>query len=288
MGHSPGVSLGFDVTPKLIHLHLRVPVHRRGRRRSRQITGRLLHSSKVNQPQMDGEKKNGSVMPSFMENGTANTLDRSSRCRVLTFDIWLSLWNTLYNLIIKIIHKSIGNLERIRCKSFDWKIKCPTCFLTHDSIGYGMTLHHRIRTRVSTRMADRTYGDGRYFKITSSWYCRVGRSFFSPNIGKVQQLGEGLESWCGFYHSICPTQMGLSLNIDMASMAFIEAPPVIDFVGQLLGKGMLSRPLSDSDHVKDDVGRHLSQSEKQINLWNCKDDEQNDENGHFGNDLDEN
>ncbi|CAI9301156.1 unnamed protein product [Lactuca saligna] len=28
---------------KLIHLHLRVPVHRRGRRRSRQITGRFLH-----------------------------------------------------------------------------------------------------------------------------------------------------------------------------------------------------------------------------------------------------
>ncbi|XP_042754216.1 uncharacterized protein LOC111895514 isoform X2 [Lactuca sativa] len=43
MGHGPGVSLGFDVTPKLIHLHLRVPVHRRGRRRSQQIRGRLLH-----------------------------------------------------------------------------------------------------------------------------------------------------------------------------------------------------------------------------------------------------
>ncbi|CAH1446847.1 unnamed protein product [Lactuca virosa] len=40
---------------------------------------------------------------------------------------------------------------------------------------------------------------------------------------------------------------------------------------------------------KDDVGRHLSQSEKQINLWNRKDDEQNDENGHFyQNHLDEN
>lgn len=37
---------------------------------------------------------------------------------------------------------------------------------------------------------------------------------------------------------------------DMASAAFIEALPVIEFVGQLLGKDVLSRPLSDSDRVK--------------------------------------
>lgn len=36
----------------------------------------------------------------------------------------------------------------------------------------------------------------------------------------------------------------------MASAAFIEALPVIDFVAQLLGKDVLSRPLSDSHHVK--------------------------------------
>ncbi|CAH1446848.1 unnamed protein product [Lactuca virosa] len=45
----------------------------------------------------------------------------------------------------------------------------------------------------------------------------------------------------------------------------------------------------ENDILQDDVGRHLSQSEKQINLWNRKDDEQNDENGHFyQNHLDEN
>ncbi|KAF5736794.1 Stabilizer of iron transporter SufD / Polynucleotidyl transferase isoform 1 [Tripterygium wilfordii] len=81
-------------------------------------------------------------------------------------------------------------------------------------------------------------------------YCPIGRSFFSSDIRAPQRLGDGLESWCGFYQSIRPTQMGLSLNIDMASAAFIEPLPVIEFAGQLLGKDVLSRPLSDSDRVK--------------------------------------
>ncbi|EPS72163.1 hypothetical protein M569_02595, partial [Genlisea aurea] len=81
-------------------------------------------------------------------------------------------------------------------------------------------------------------------------FCPIGRYFFSPDIRKPQRLGDGLEAWCGFYQSIRPTQMGLSLNIDMASAAFIEALPVIEFVAQLLGKDVLSRPLSDSDRIK--------------------------------------
>lgn len=36
----------------------------------------------------------------------------------------------------------------------------------------------------------------------------------------------------------------------MASAAFIEPLPVIEFVAQLLGKDVLSKPLSDSDRVK--------------------------------------
>ncbi|POO02072.1 Exonuclease/helicase-like [Trema orientale] len=87
-------------------------------------------------------------------------------------------------------------------------------------------------------------------ELANKRYCPVGRSFFSPDIRVPQRLGEGLESWCGFYQSIRPTQMGLSLNIDMASAAFIEPLPVIEFVGQLLGKDVLSRPLSDSDRIK--------------------------------------
>ncbi|XP_047310105.1 protein argonaute 10 [Impatiens glandulifera] len=87
-------------------------------------------------------------------------------------------------------------------------------------------------------------------ELSMKRYCPVGRSFFSPDIRKPQRLGEGLESWCGFYQSIRPTQMGLSLNIDMASAAFIEPLPVMEYVAQLLGKDVMSRPLSDSDRVK--------------------------------------
>ncbi|XP_019175527.1 PREDICTED: protein argonaute 1 [Ipomoea nil] len=87
-------------------------------------------------------------------------------------------------------------------------------------------------------------------ELPTSRYCPVGRSFYSPNLGRRQPLGEGLESWRGFYQSIRPTQMGLSLNIDMSSTAFIEPLPVIDFVTQLLNRDVSSRPLSDSDRVK--------------------------------------
>ncbi|MQL87929.1 hypothetical protein Taro_020482, partial [Colocasia esculenta] len=81
-------------------------------------------------------------------------------------------------------------------------------------------------------------------------YSPVGRSFYSPNLGTRQRLGEGLESWRGFYQSIRPTQMGLSLNIDMSSTAFIEPLPVIEFVTQLLNRDASDRPLSDADRVK--------------------------------------
>ncbi|PIA26674.1 hypothetical protein AQUCO_09100081v1 [Aquilegia coerulea] len=87
-------------------------------------------------------------------------------------------------------------------------------------------------------------------ELPTSRYCPVGRSFYSPNLGRRQSLGEGLESWRGFYQSIRPTQMGLSLNIDMSSTAFIEPLPVIDFVTQLLNRDVISRPLSDADRVK--------------------------------------
>ncbi|GLT65533.1 hypothetical protein SLA2020_379620 [Shorea laevis] len=87
-------------------------------------------------------------------------------------------------------------------------------------------------------------------ELPTTRYCPVGRSFYSPDLGRRQSLGEGLESWRGFYQSIRPTQMGLSLNIDMSSTAFIEPLPVIDFVTQLLNRDVTSRPLSDSDRIK--------------------------------------
>ncbi|KAK9062846.1 hypothetical protein SSX86_020036 [Deinandra increscens subsp. villosa] len=87
-------------------------------------------------------------------------------------------------------------------------------------------------------------------ELPTNRYTPVGRSFYHPDLGRRQPLGEGLESWRGFYQSIRPTQMGLSLNIDMSSTAFIEPLPVIDFVTQLLNRDVSARPLSDSDRVK--------------------------------------
>ncbi|KAL5732173.1 argonaute 1B [Ranunculus cassubicifolius] len=87
-------------------------------------------------------------------------------------------------------------------------------------------------------------------ELPTSKYCPVGRSFYSPDLGRRQSLGEGLESWRGFYQSIRPTQMGLSLNIDMAITAFFEPLVVTEFVKQLLNRNDLSRPLSDVECVK--------------------------------------
>ncbi|KAG0492052.1 hypothetical protein HPP92_005140 [Vanilla planifolia] len=90
-------------------------------------------------------------------------------------------------------------------------------------------------------------------ELPTARYSSFARSFYSPHLGRRQPLGDGLESWQGFYQSIRPTQMGLSLNIDMSTTAFIEPLPVIDFVLQLLNRDareVLSRPLSDSDRVK--------------------------------------
>ncbi|RZC57943.1 hypothetical protein C5167_005254 [Papaver somniferum] len=81
-------------------------------------------------------------------------------------------------------------------------------------------------------------------------YPAIARSFYSPTFGRRQSLGEGLEIWRGFYQSIRPTQMGLSLNVDMSSTAFIEALPVIEYVSRLLNRDIKGRPMTDSDRVK--------------------------------------
>jgi eukaryotic translation initiation factor 2C len=80
-------------------------------------------------------------------------------------------------------------------------------------------------------------------------YTPIGRSFYSPSLGSTVPLGDGLESWRGFYQSIRPTQMGLSLNIDMSATAFIQSKPVLDFVQTLFNRHVLG-PLSDSDRNK--------------------------------------
>ena len=119
----------------------------------------------------------------------------------------------------------------------------------------GITSMVQLREFLAGKQVDTPHEIIRIFDIVlnqlaAQRYVSVGRCLYSPDIKNPQQLGGGLQSWQGFYKSIRPTQMGLSLNIDMSSTAFIEPLPVIDFVAQLLGKDVFSRPLSDADRVK--------------------------------------
>ncbi|CAL5435898.1 unnamed protein product [Camellia sinensis] len=77
----------------------------------------------------------------------------------------------------------------------------------------------------------------------------VGRSFFSPSFG-VGDLGNGFKYWKGFYQSLRPIQMGLSLNIDMSARAFYEPILVTDFVAKYFNVKDMIRPLSDQECLK--------------------------------------
>ncbi|KAK3149042.1 hypothetical protein QOZ80_3AG0212190 [Eleusine coracana subsp. coracana] len=84
-----------------------------------------------------------------------------------------------------------------------------------------------------------------------SWnYVTVSRSFFSTSFGHRGDIGEGLECWRGYYQSLRPTQMGLSLNIDISATSFFKPVTVIQFVEEFLNIRDTSRPLSDRDRVK--------------------------------------
>ncbi|GFY96289.1 Stabilizer of iron transporter SufD / Polynucleotidyl transferase [Actinidia rufa] len=62
-------------------------------------------------------------------------------------------------------------------------------------------------------------------ELAAQRYVSVGRFFYSPNIKRPQP-------------------------IDMSATAFIEPLPVIEFIAQVLGKDVYSRPLLDADRVK--------------------------------------
>ncbi|CAI0398011.1 unnamed protein product [Linum tenue] len=84
----------------------------------------------------------------------------------------------------------------------------------------------------------------------SAHYTVVGRSFCSISLGPKGTLGDGVEYWRGFYQSLRPTQMGLSLNIDVSARSFYEPVPVMDFISKNFRIQNLSRPLSDQDCIK--------------------------------------
>ncbi|XWS73988.1 hypothetical protein CRYUN_Cryun02cG0176700 [Craigia yunnanensis] len=81
-------------------------------------------------------------------------------------------------------------------------------------------------------------------------YTVVGRSFFSPQLGRKGELGNGIEYWMGYYQSLRPTQLGLSLNIDVSARSFYEPILVTEFVAKHFKYANLSRPLSDQDRIK--------------------------------------
>lgn len=59
--------------------------------------------------------------------------------------------------------------------------------------------------------------------IFYSSYTVVGRSFFSHELGQPGELGNGVEYWRGYYQSLRPVQMGLSLNIGTTFELFIDS-----------------------------------------------------------------
>uniref|UniRef100_A0ACD5X752 Uncharacterized protein n=1 Tax=Avena sativa TaxID=4498 RepID=A0ACD5X752_AVESA len=80
-------------------------------------------------------------------------------------------------------------------------------------------------------------------------YLSISRSFFSRSFGHGGPLDNGVECWRGYYQSLRPTQMGLSLNIDISATSFYKAQPVMDFAVEYLNMRDTSR-LSDQDRIK--------------------------------------
>ncbi|MCD9641208.1 argonaute 5 [Datura stramonium] len=78
----------------------------------------------------------------------------------------------------------------------------------------------------------------------------VGRSFFHNTLGEYGVLTDGLEYWKGYYQSLRPTQMGLSLNIDMSARAFYESIYVSEYVFRYLNLRDPHRFMSDLDRMK--------------------------------------
>ncbi|KAM3294871.1 hypothetical protein ACQJBY_037638 [Aegilops geniculata] len=82
-------------------------------------------------------------------------------------------------------------------------------------------------------------------------YTPISRSFFSNSFGHGGDIGSGVECWQVYYQSLRPTQMGLSLNIDISATAFYKAQPVMDFALEYLNiRGDAPRRLFDQDRLK--------------------------------------
>ncbi|OEL33433.1 Protein argonaute MEL1, partial [Dichanthelium oligosanthes] len=102
-------------------------------------------------------------------------------------------------------------------------------------------------------------------------YVTVSRSFFSKQFGD-QDIGDGLECWRGYYQSLWPTQMGLSLNIDTCSTSFYKSIPVVQFVADCLRVTNPTQAFSDRDRLKLTVVQYFVQRYKcqlRYTAWPC-------------------
>lgn len=86
-------------------------------------------------------------------------------------------------------------------------------------------------------------------EFPSQNYVTVTRSFFSTKFGNIKDIGDGLECWRGYYQSLRPTQMGLSLNIDISATSFYKPVSVIDFAAEYLNLRDISRPLTEKQRI---------------------------------------
>ncbi|KAK9804830.1 hypothetical protein WJX72_007669 [[Myrmecia] bisecta] len=71
----------------------------------------------------------------------------------------------------------------------------------------------------------------------------AGRAFFFSS-GLVRSLGNGVEVWLGYQQSLRPTESGLTLNVDIAATAFLEAQPMTQYIAKVAGVADLSRGLN--------------------------------------------
>ncbi|KAF4346853.1 hypothetical protein G4B88_015474 [Cannabis sativa] len=89
----------------------------------------------------------------------------------------------------------------------------------------------------------------------SEMYSVVGRSFYHDTMSRAGELGDGVMYWKGFYQSLRPTQLGLSLNIDVSAKAFYEPIEVTDFIFKNFNVRYNSTPLDD--HVRVQLRKNL-------------------------------
>lgn len=73
----------------------------------------------------------------------------------------------------------------------------------------------------------------------------VSRSFFTRELGSTVLEG-GLTAWNGFFQSLRPTGQGLVVNVDLATTAFYESIPVIEYLGKKFRQFNPRAPLNDA------------------------------------------